>query len=214
MTENTTDTTVSAVMKDTAPGAIYPLLQAALKAQDVPVLQVLVPGLTRPEAACLLFHTTEQERRYAAGQPYYGRETWGAQVPAVVHSATRQVRIVGLRSWHPSLSREEAARIVERNMAQEVEAGTFWRRTVDVPASHDLDRGRFLEVARAQAITRAVIFRYRAELRAAHAAALQALEAAGLPWALLAEWHRGNHGEEDAVERQAQRERDAQVEAA
>jgi hypothetical protein len=216
MTQNTTSTppAVATAPRFSERNMISLALQDALKAEDMGELQVLVPGLSKNEAHCLIFHTREQARMRMNESVYYGRETWGYKTPpAIVQSATRKVRLVALQAWHPSLSEEDAARIVDRNIAEEIERGFFWRWPVGAPSSRDLDGGRFLEDARKQAKMREVVFHHRDTLAAAHRAALRVLEAAGLPWELLALYARGERGEENAVEVQAQRERERDAQA-
>lgn len=193
-----------------ADGLIFPKLRAALRAADEPRLRALVPGLTKKEAASLFFHTNQQAARSGAFPTTYGRDAWGTAVPAVVLSATRKVRVAAFLAWGDvwcySLGRADAERIIPASMASEIEDGEFWELAVYTASMRDLDAGRALSNARRKAKTASLIFEYRDDLRAAHEAAQQVLAAVGLPWGLLDEWRRGNHGDEHAIEQQAKAE--------
>ena len=196
---------------------IFKVLGDAFDRDDAAAVRALVPGLTQKEAASLLFHTRRRERARAqlSGSLYYGLDTWGrdpANVPAVVLSGTRKVR-VALILWDArkrdlDVSREDAERIVAANMAGDIADGHFWFAPV-YSATLDIGDGCDLSNARRMARRSALIFEHRAQLRAAHRAAQRVLAEAGLPWALLAEYAKGDHGDEHAIEKQQQAEREA-----
>lgn len=182
--------------------AFFTPLQSAMEANDVAGLQAVVPGLTKKEAATLIFHTRRMAQGRAADDGglilRYARETWGTKPPHTILSGTFKVRVPGLRAQFPGLSVSDAGALVSERMVEELtelsdaERGSyrFWRFPIDVPNSADYRAAGALLRQREQARLAALLSYYDAPLREAHEAARQVLEASGLPFELLAEWHK------------------------
>lgn len=191
--------------------AFFNPLQAAFDVGNVAALQSAVPGLTKKEAASLIFHTGKMRAARLSGYGpsilRYARETWGKVPPRAVVSGTAKVRMAGLLALCSGLSPADARAVVSERMAEELaelrdgenSIYGFWRFPIDTPNYGDCRAANKMLHARQAAQLAALVDYFDAPLRTAHGAAQQVLAAAGLPFELLAEWHKSGRAEVPAA---------------
>jgi hypothetical protein len=182
-------------------------MQDAVGAGDVAALQAAVPGLTQKEAASLIAHSRRLRAARLAGDGRlifaYARTTWGTVPPRAIVAGAMKVRVWGLLALCPGLSLQDARAIIAERVADELAELAepcqpdvvepidfrFWRYPVDVPDYADARAADKMLRERQAAHLSALLSILEAPLREAYAAVLQSLEASGLSFELLAEWH-------------------------
>jgi hypothetical protein len=186
-------------------------LRAACDNHDAAALQAIVPGLTKKEAASLLFHHRRLCAARMSGWGHlimaYAREIWGTVPPRVVVSGSFKLGVAALQALCVDMSPEDVRAVVSERIAGELadlaepdepdEPGVvkrnsflFWRRPIDTPNLRDTNAAYALQRRRQHARREALLSYYDAPLREAHAAAVQVLEVAGLDYQMLAEWYK------------------------